>query len=115
MTVIAADRWDAPMEEMRIPGGEPGSWEDVMPRAGAGDKLLLLKQAAREPDWREARGHRAIGVVYNPGHERYGNYVSTVLPERYDTFVSIDESYALHPLHIEPISAEPPDLYPWGI
>ncbi len=58
------------MEEVRIPEDEPGSWEDVMHRAGAGDKLLLLKQAAREPDWREARGHHAIGVIYNPGHER---------------------------------------------
>src|SRR5256885_12281581 len=28
------------------------------------------------------RGHRAIGVVYDPERERYGNYVPTILPER---------------------------------
>ena len=34
------------------------------------------------------RGHRAIGVVYDPEAERYGNYVPTVLPLRYAAFHS---------------------------
>ena len=32
----------------------------------------------------EWRGHRAIGVVYRPQYEQYGNYVPTSLPRRYD-------------------------------
>jgi hypothetical protein len=26
--------------------------------------------------------NRAIGVVYNPEHERFGNYVPTILPKK---------------------------------
>ena len=28
----------------------------------------------------EPGGHRAIGVVHDPGHERWGNHVPTVVP-----------------------------------
>jgi erythromycin esterase-like protein len=47
----------------------------------------------------DPRGHRAIGVVYNPEGERSGNYVSTVMPYRYDAMLYIDRSSALRPLH----------------
>jgi erythromycin esterase len=54
-------------------------------------------------------------VVYDPKFESLGNYVPTVLPKRYDAFMYIDETKALHPLHIQPEELNPPDLYPWGI
>src|SRR4029079_4036460 len=84
-TVIAGEHWDAPWEVMTVPEGRPDSWEDVLHRAGPDDKLLLFShpQAAKLSSW---RGHRAIGVVYRPRFEQYGNYVPTVLPERYDAF-----------------------------
>ncbi|HLJ56354.1 MAG TPA: erythromycin esterase family protein [Chthonomonadaceae bacterium] len=64
----------------------------------------------------EPRGHRAIGVVYQPAFEQWGNYVPTVLPDRYDAFLYIDETHALHPLHIQPSAdAEPPETYPWNV
>ncbi|MFC6981245.1 erythromycin esterase family protein [Microbulbifer taiwanensis] len=62
----------------------------------------------------QSRGHRAIGVVYNPQYERF-QYVPTELARRYDAFVHLEETRALHPLHIEASrEAEPPDTYPWG-
>ena len=61
------------------------------------------------------RGHRAIGVVYQPEFESYGNYVPTILPKRYDAFMFVDETEALHPLHIKPEEIKPPDTYPWGV
>ncbi len=42
-------------------------------------------------------GHRAIGVVYDPQTDS-GNYVPTVLPLRYDTFIFIKRTTALNPL-----------------
>ena len=48
------------------------------------------------------REHRAI---YNPSRERNGNYVPTVLPDRYDAFIYLNETNALHP----------PDTYSCGI
>ena len=60
------------------------------------------------------RGHRAIGVVYKPNQER-GNYVPTILLQRYDAFLYIDQTEALHPLPIHPAPAKPPETYPWGV
>ena len=62
----------------------------------------------------EPRGQRAIDVVYAPEQEQR-NYVPTILPRRYDAFLFIDKSQALHPLHLEPHSGpDPPETYPWG-
>ena len=84
-------------------------------RAGGGDKLLLFEPSHREGPFAEPRGHRAIGVVYDPDAEKWGNYVPTRLPERYDAFIFVDRSRALHPLHLEPkATGEPPDTYPWA-
>ncbi|WP_307411890.1 erythromycin esterase family protein [Paenibacillus sp. W2I17] len=52
-------------------------------------------------------GHRAIGVVYNPDHERYGNYVPSNMADRYDAFIHIDRTSALQPLQVhQPVAIE---------
>jgi erythromycin esterase len=65
----------------------------------------------------EERGHRAIGVVYNPERERHGNYVPSVLPWRYDAFLFLDETRALDPFHDVEARAEGevPETYPTGV
>lgn len=115
-SVIAGDEWGAPMQRMPVPPAMRGSWEHVLHEAGAHDKLLLLKDLAADEDASKVRGHRAIGVVYDPEWERAGNYVPTRLPERYDALLHIDESHALHPLHItEHDEGEPPETFPSGM
>jgi erythromycin esterase len=113
-SVIAGKAWNAPMERMPVPKAREGSWEDIMHRAGAVDKLLLLPDVRDNEALLESRGHRAIGVVYHPGRERYGNYVPTVLPRRYDAFLYIDETEALHPIRRRGTAEQPPQMYPWG-
>src|SRR5205814_3064367 len=81
-SVIAGDEWDAPMEVMRVPPARPGSWEDVLHTAGADDKLLIFSDGEAVRSLADRIGHRAIGVVYHPERERYGNYVPTVVPRR---------------------------------
>ena len=90
------------MERMTVPPAQEGSWEDVLHDGGEEDKLLIFADAEKVEDLLEPRGHRAIGVVYDPVYERYGNYVPTVLPRRYDAFLYIDETQALHPLDTRP-------------
>jgi hypothetical protein len=34
---------------------------------------------------------------------------------RYDAFIHIDESRALHPLHIKPSGGQVPETYPFGV
>ncbi len=114
-SVIAGYEWGAPMRRMEVPIARDGTWEDILHRAGGENKLLIFDERNVTPDWMETRGHRAIGVVYDPDYERFGNYVPTVLPRRYDALLYIDQSEALHPLHMQARQdAEPPETYPWA-
>jgi len=114
-SVIAGAEWGAPMERMPVPPAREGSWEDILHRTSEEDKLLVFAEAENEDGSLEPRAHRAIGVVYDPARERYGNYVPTVLPRRYDAFLYVDESRALHPLCMQPRDdGEPPETFPSG-
>lgn len=96
-TVIAADSWGDPLEVIEVPRSKLSTWEGQLHAAGAEDKILLFKEENREAfnDW---IGHRAIGVVYHPAFEAYGNYVPSRVGSRYDAFIFIDETNALRPL-----------------
>jgi erythromycin esterase len=113
-SVIAAREWDAPLQRMPIPPAIEGSWEALFHRAGAENRLVL--PAPSDGLLAQSRGQRAIGVVYHPEAEYRGNYVPTVLAQRYDAFVYLDETRALHPLRL-PVRrrTEPPETYPWGV
>ena len=116
-TVIAGDSWDAPWAEMRVPPAREDTWEDVLHKATARDALYVFPPDVSK-EMSEWRGHRAIGVVYRPQYERYGNYVPTVLPRRYDAFLYIDQSKGVRPL-FRPTDAElpeeAPETYPTGV
>jgi erythromycin esterase-like protein len=115
-SVIAGEAWEAPMERMPVPPANPGSWEELMHRASEEDKLLILSEENGANDLLRARGHRAIGVIYDPRYESFGNYVPTVLPQRYDAFLYLDQTQALHPLHLEiEDEHEVPETYPTGV
>ena len=75
----------------------------------------MLFDRSMPAGFREPRGHRAIGVVYRPGSDRYGNWVPTVLGRRYDAFCYFEETSALHPLHAEfaQVHAEQ-ETFPWN-
>ncbi len=114
-TVIAADEWGEQAKRMMVPPAAEDSYEAAFHEAGKEDKLLILSGAAARGALMERRGHRAIGVVYDPAFEAYGNYVPTVLPRRYDAFLYIDESHALRPLHPERRSRSNLRLFPAGV
>jgi erythromycin esterase len=122
-SVVAGSSWGAPMARMEVPEAKEGSWEEVFHQAGRRNALLLTERLRQNTAAFGRRGHRAIGVVYRPASERYGNYVPTVLPERYDAFLYLEETEALHPLHLEPHKdresqkdrSEFPETYPWGL
>lgn len=96
-TVIAADEWGIPHKEITVPPARKDSWEDALHRAGAFDKMLIFTKENRAlfGDW---IGHRAIGVVYNPDYEAYGNYVPSKVGYRYDAFLYIEQTKALSPI-----------------
>lgn len=115
-TVMAGKSWGAAMRKIEMPEARKGSWEYFLHKAGNENKLLLMDELATNDMLMEHPiGHRAIGVVYNPAYELYGNYVPSILPLRYDAFIYLDETKALHPLHIEPDGKQMPETYPFGV
>ncbi len=122
--VIASKAWGEPMERMPVPSAVGGSWDSFLHNLDenvGGNKLLTFNdidklEASPSSSLLESKGQRAIGVVYNPSYEKYGNYVETILPIRYNAFLFIDETHALHPLHM-PVSPdeELPETFPTGL
>lgn len=127
-SVVAARQWGLPMRRLHVPEAREGSVEALLHGLGSEDRLLLFTRRDRgrtlplsavlEDAHAEAllkpRAHRAIGVVYDPRAERYGNYVPTILPQRYDAFLYFDQTRALHPLHLVEEEPEMPETFPWG-
>lgn len=96
-TVIAADRWGDPFEIITVPPASLNKWEGQLHAACPDDKVLLFTNENRQL-FNEWIGHRAIGVVYDPAYEAYGNYVPSRVGSRYDAFIYIDQTTALRPL-----------------
>ncbi|UGY93941.1 erythromycin esterase family protein [Streptomyces gobiensis] len=122
-TVIASDRWGGRARAMPVPPAREGSVEDLLHHAmpdGAGLFLFPPAQqvpsAEGRPGWlQEERDHRAIGVVYRPGREKWGNYVATILGERYDAFCFLDRTHALTPLPTGPGDTGEAETWPSGV
>jgi erythromycin esterase len=113
-SVIAGDEWGAPMKVMEVPKAREGSIEHTLHTASTDNRYLLFNTEEIQEKYDQSIKHRAIGVVYNPEQERYGNYVPSVMSQRYDAFIYLDETTALHPLHLKPHSEKIPDTYPFN-
>ncbi|MEJ7828145.1 MAG: erythromycin esterase family protein, partial [Segetibacter sp.] len=113
-TVIAGNEWGAPMKVMTVPEASPGSIEEILHKKNI-DSGYLLFSNEKDSIYETAINHRAIGVVYNPAAEKYGNYVPSVLSKRYDAFIYFDETKALHPLHLHPDRHKLPATYPFNL
>jgi erythromycin esterase len=98
--VLAAEDWGRPERVFPVPDARARSHEDLLHTA-LGRPCVLDFGADRSGPWLTARrGHRAIGVVYDPWHES-GNYVPTVMGERYDALLWFENTLAVRPLHHE--------------
>ena len=117
-TVVAGEEWGAPMRRMRVPPAREGSFEHGLHVSDAGDMLLLFNGTddGGITGLEEPIGHRAIGVVYDPRHEHWGNYVPTIVPRRYDAFIHIEETVGVDALHMPVlVDGEPPETFPSGM
>jgi erythromycin esterase len=132
-TVIAAKEWGENMERMHVPPAVEGSWDRLIhelserrnnllifrdyPLEEYNGQRQLIVEEKEDLGTTIKRGQRAIGVVYNPNYEKYGNYVPTDLTRRYDAFLYIDSTHALHPLHMPEIKEDVdlPETFPTGL
>ncbi len=113
-SVIAAAMWGGQMQKMQAPTSPKGSWEHLLHETGRKSMLILPQTLKNTEELYTPIGHRAIGVVYHPKHEQYGNYVASIIPLRYEVFIYFDQTTAVHPLHIKPDGHLIPETYPWG-
>lgn len=106
-SVIAGSSWGASAQEMPVPPAREGSVEALI-HDDVDDPAALFVfpggDVADRPDqlppWLSERmPHRAIGVVYRPEAEQRGNYVPSVVGQRYDALLWFDRTTALVPLH----------------
>ena len=114
-TVVAGDAWGAPMQIMPVPPARRHSLEDVLHRGAPEQALFVVPRGDRPDLLTEELDHRAVGVVYHPDRETYGNYVPTVLGDRYDAFCWFDRSQAVRPLHLRTGGMLEPETYPSGV
>jgi len=114
-SVIAGDAWGAPMEKLSVPEAKKDSVEARLHAESTQNRYLLFSDESTRQLFQKPIPHRAIGVVYNPEHERFGNYVPSTMAERYNAFIYIDETKALHPLHLRPDGHKMPETYPFGV
>ena len=116
--VTAGAAWGAAAEAMVLPPAREGSLEDHFHRAaqrlGQPDFFLSVDGALRDSALATTLGHRAVGVVYDPDHEGRSQYVPTSLVGRYDAFVYMDETTALHPLGGFQELGNVPETWPSG-
>jgi erythromycin esterase-like protein len=113
-SVIAAEEWGAPMQEFDLPPARDGSIEAILHEQSPENRYVLFANE-KDPLFHSTLPHRAIGVVYDPLAERYGNYVPSLLAQRYDAFIFLDETAALHPLHLHPDRHKLPATYPFSV
>lgn len=114
-TVVAANEWGDVMRVMKVPSAFAGSWENILHNFDAKNRIVFMNNTMKEHLSEKIIAHRAIGVVYHPDQEYYGNYVPSKISERYDAFIYLDKTSALHPLHIKPDGHQIPETYPFGV
>ncbi|MCG8926077.1 erythromycin esterase family protein [Lentzea sp. CC55] len=114
-TVAAGSSWGAPVREVPVPAARPGSLEHVLHDTAPEQALLIFPRDDRPGLLTAELPHRAIGVVYDPAHDRVRNYLPTRLGGRYDAFLWFDGTRAVSPLHGRRAGVLEPATFPSGL
>jgi erythromycin esterase-like protein len=114
-SVVAGRQWGDVMRSMQVPQAMSDSWEHILHQLDARDRIVFMRSEMQNLLGNKSLDHRAIGVVYHPQYEKPGNYVPSKIPLRYDAFIFIDTTTALHPLHIKTTADQIPETFPFGV
>jgi erythromycin esterase-like protein len=114
-TVLASLRWGESPQLMKMPLARDNSWEYLLAQAGIQNGYLLSNDLKNKNLFDNEIDHRAIGVVYQPQQEKFGNYVPSILTSRYNAFMFFKFTKALHAIHSTPNGLQMPETYPFGV
>lgn len=114
-TVLAGHEWGDIMRVLNVPEAIPDSWEYLLHQLNSKNRIVFMNDEIKKQIGKKEFVHRAIGVVYNPQYEYLGNYVPSLMAHRYNSFIYLDKTSALHPLHIKPDGHQMPETFPFGL
>ena len=113
--VLAGTHWGSKVYNVNMPMAKKNSWEFLLNESIRNEKVYLpLHKLKEKKVLNQAFGHRAVGVVYNPENEKYGNYVPSIMPMRYDAFLFFKNTKALHTIDVKTDIHQIPETYPFG-
>jgi erythromycin esterase len=93
-SVMAGYSWDAPLQKQVVLTAKEGSWENMLHVLHAENKIVLSKDIKNNSSLNKWIEFRSIGAAYS-GAAVYGR---SVIPQRFDAFLFIDSTTALHPI-----------------
>jgi erythromycin esterase len=93
-TVMAGYAWNGPVQKQIVLPAKEGSWEYLLHKSNSQNKIILSKNIMDNRalnNWIELR---SIGAAY----EGAAIYTRSIIPQRFDAFVFIDSTTAIHPI-----------------
>jgi erythromycin esterase-like protein len=93
-SVMAGYSWDTPVKKQVVLPAKGGSWENTLHELSAENKIVLSKDIRNNSSLNKWIEFRSIGAAY-PGAAVYGR---SIIPQRFDAFLFIDSTTALHPI-----------------
>ena len=107
-TVLCGSTWGDTLRRVALPPARPGSWEDQLHRQYGADRLILCRPFRDRPGLNGTYPTRAVGVVYVPASDAYSSYTPSIMARRFDAYIYLDKTEALHPLPSRNIMPEAP-------
>jgi erythromycin esterase-like protein len=113
-TVLCGKSWGDTMRTVVLPPARPGSWEDVLHQQFAGNSIIFSNAIRSIKGLNGYFYTRAIGAIYQPATDAYSVYTASIMHRRYDAFIYLDRTSALHALPVKTNYRQSPYLYPTG-
>jgi erythromycin esterase-like protein len=113
-TVLSGRSWGDTMRNVVLPPARPGSWEDILHTQGPYDRIVFSNTLRATKGLNGYFYTRAVGAIYQPSTDAYSVYTSSMMHRRYDAFIYLDKTSALHPIPVKTNYKQSPYLYPTG-
>ena len=113
-SVLCGKSWGDTMRLVNLPPAREGSWEHLLHKQYGSNRFILSETFRNTAGLNGYFPTRAIGVIYEPATDDYSSYTPSVMARRYDAFIFLDTTSALHPLPVKTDFQQTPYLFPSG-